>query len=79
MKIVQVLFLLWEESVFYENNECKEQFIDCSSYEKYGEQPLEKSICESIVLNNTYSSKCVFSYGSNSNKCEEPKLFLYKS
>ena len=58
----------------YENNECKEQFTDCLSYEEYGERPLNKSICESIVLNNTYSSKCVFSKGRYWDKCEEQKI-----
>ena len=58
----------------YENNECKEQFTDCLSYEEYGERPLNKSICESIVLNNTYSSKCVFSAGVYRDKCEEQKI-----
>ena len=58
----------------YENNECKEQFLDCLSYNEYGKRPLEKSICESIVLNNTYSSKCVFNYDSYSNKCQEQKI-----
>ena len=32
------------------------------------------SISESIVSNNTYSSKCVFSYGRYRNKCQEQKI-----
>jgi len=59
----------------YENNECKEQFTDCLSYDHYGKSLLEKSICESIILNNTYSSKCVFSYGRYRDKCEERKIY----
>ena len=58
----------------FEDNECKEQFLDCLSYEEYGKYPLEMSICESIVSNNTYSSKCVFSSGRYRNKCQEQKI-----
>lgn len=53
----------------YENEECKEQYIDCDSYNNNGEETVIKSVCESIILNSD-SYKCVFKEG---NICERGK------
>ena len=53
----------------YENEECKEQYKDCDSYNNNGEETVTKSVCESIILSSD-SYKCVFKEG---NTCEEEK------
>ena len=54
----------------YINDECLEQWKDCSTYDNNAET-IEKSICESIKLNNDLK-KCVFTEGTMEikNKCE---------
>ena len=43
----------------YEDNECKTLYTDCSSYNSYIGDNIDRSICESIELED-HSSKCVF-------------------
>ena len=53
----------------YQNNECKEQYKDCESYNNNGKDTIEKTVCESIILDNPLEV-CTFKPGSP-NKCEK--------
>lgn len=53
----------------YYNNECIEQWKDCSTYSDNAEK-VEKSVCESIILSSD-SKKCVFESGETKNSCVE--------
>ena len=59
-----------KKSCIYENEECKEQYKDCDSYNNNGEETVTKSVCESIILSSD-SYKCVFKEG---NTCEREKI-----
>lgn len=59
----------------YINDECKEQYKDCESYNNNGKEQIEQSVCESIILNDNnflYQDKCSFVAG-NPNKCVRKK------
>ena len=58
----------------YINDECKEQYKDCESYNNNGKEQIEQSVCESIILNDYLfnTDKCSFEPG-NPNKCVRKK------
>ncbi len=58
----------------YINDECKEQYKDCESYNNNGKEQIEQSVCESIILNDYLfnTDKCSFESG-NPNKCVRKK------
>ena len=71
----------------YLNGECKEQYIDCASYNNNnGKEKIEQSVCESIVLVETLlgvNQHCVFKNGQcvkeEKKSCSEFNIDNYES